>query len=392
MAPKIIYVTGFRQHAGKTVTCLGLLSLLTKAMEPSRIGYIKPVGQELVKLSDGSKIDKDALIVEEFGGIPDMDMKYVSPVRLASGFTKRYLESKDTILETRKLKDEIAKALNSLAHKEIIIAEGTGHPGVGGIVGLSNAKVAKLIDAEIIFLSGGGIGKALDMLEVDLSYFLYKRSRVRGIIFNKLIPDKIPTVKKYITEELLNQRFGSVGGSLSILGFLPQIEDLSHPSMRVIADSFRDCEVIGDINAEPWKIPCGSINVVTLPDEKFDPANRIESRGLVIISACSTNRIRKVINFNKQLKERDNGTVGGFIFTCHEDNSLDDRLKDEIAESGIPALTLHKDSASTEADILKVFENTKIQIFDKLKIEEIDALFEQYFDMQKFIDSFNIDI
>ena len=56
MAPTIVYVTGFRQHAGKTVTSLGLISQLRKRMDPARIAYLKPVGQELVTLPEGGRL------------------------------------------------------------------------------------------------------------------------------------------------------------------------------------------------------------------------------------------------------------------------------------------------------------------------------------------------
>src|SRR4030042_560364 len=138
MAPIIVYITGFRQHAGKTVTSLGLIALLRKYLDPIHIGYIKPVGQELVEVEAGRRIDKDARIVKEFSGIPDMDMRQVSPVRVGSGFTRSFLSAPDTREETKKLETTILESLKSLAHKKIIIAEGTGHPGVGSIVGLSN--------------------------------------------------------------------------------------------------------------------------------------------------------------------------------------------------------------------------------------------------------------
>ena len=165
------------------MTSLGLLSLLSRYVPPHKLGYIKPVGQELVELPDGSRVDKDAVIINRFGGIGDIDMRYVSPVRLGSGFTKRFLKSGNTEAEAQVLKNSILEAFASMEDKKFIVAEGTGHPGVGGIVDLSNAQVAKLIDGDVIFLSGGGIGKALDMLEVDLSYFMYKKNPGQGYHF-----------------------------------------------------------------------------------------------------------------------------------------------------------------------------------------------------------------
>ena len=48
MKPKIIYIAGFRQHAGKTTTSLGMIHSLSRIFDPDDIGYIKPVGQETV--------------------------------------------------------------------------------------------------------------------------------------------------------------------------------------------------------------------------------------------------------------------------------------------------------------------------------------------------------
>jgi hypothetical protein len=158
VAPTIVYLAGFRQHAGKTVTSLGIISRLLSVLPASRIGYLKPVGQELVKLPDGSLVDKDAEILERFSGIAGFDISVVSPVRIGSGFTQEYLAAGNRLQETRRLQDAIIASLERVADRDVIIAEGSGHPGVGGIVGLSNADVANL-SAPVVF-SGRRLGGA----------------------------------------------------------------------------------------------------------------------------------------------------------------------------------------------------------------------------------------
>ena len=281
MAPTVIYITGFRQHAGKTVTSLGIISRLRKTMDPSRIAYIKPVGQELVELPDGTFVDKDADILRKFSGIPDLDTKKVSPVKIGSGFTQEFLRSADQRRETLRLQDEILSCLDSLSHKEVIIAEGTGHPGVGAIVGLSNADVANLMNANVIFLSGGGLGKALDMLEVDLSYFLYKKSRVRGVVFNKVIPDKIESMASLVTEDLLNSKYGAFGGPLRILGFLPEINDLGKPSMRAILEKYKGAEPLGRTDSDAWQEPCSGTRIITADALSFRAADYLKPGDVV---------------------------------------------------------------------------------------------------------------
>lgn len=389
MAPVIIYITGFRQHAGKTVAALGLISCLKKVMDPARIGFFKPVGQEMVSLANGKRIDKDALIVDTFSGMPNINIEDTSPVRLTSGFTRKYLDSPDPEEETRKLRVEINKTLAMMADKDIIIAEGTGHPGVGSIVGLSNAKVSNLMKAEIIFLSAGGIGRALDQLEVDISYFLYKKSRVRGIIFNKLLPDKIPTVKKYITEDLLNRKLAAVGGPLRILGFLPLIEDLSNPSMNLISRKWENGETLGNPDTETWKTPCKEIKVLSKPSENLRRRNFLYPGDLIIMSCASQQRSRSILKYNKKLREHSRG-LGGIILAGGNYVTLESQIKKEIAAAALPALYIPEHMATCEQKLLKIYENTKLQVYDNSKIEQVEKLFLEHFDMQKFLDTFNI--
>jgi dethiobiotin synthetase len=386
MAPTVIYITGFRQHAGKTVTSLGIISRLRKLIDPSRIGYIKPVGHELVTMPDGTLVDKDANILRKFSGIPDLDPRAVSPVKLGSGFTQEYLRSDDHRRETRKLQDDILSCLESLSNKEVIIAEGTGHPGVGGIVGLSNADVANLMNASVIFLSGGGLGKALDMLEVDLSYFLFKKSRVRGIIFNKVIPDKIKSMEDLVTEDLLNSKYGAFGGPLRILGFLPEIDDLGKPSMRAIAEKYRGAEPLEKTDSPAWEIPCGQTRIISMDAHAFKIEDYLRAGDVVILAASSRRRARMIIEAYVRAEKRI--AIGGLVLTCGKTDVVDAGVRKEILEAGLPTVLVKDDTASAEQKILDIFENTKLQVYDTGKIAEIEELFERHFSLEKFTETF----
>ena len=97
MKPVIIYISGAHQHSGKTVTSIGLLSLLSKIYPSEDLGYIKPVGQQVIELDDGTTIDKDAQIIDRFGQIPSLDLKIVSPVQFPPTFTRDYLNSNNKV-------------------------------------------------------------------------------------------------------------------------------------------------------------------------------------------------------------------------------------------------------------------------------------------------------
>lgn len=388
MAPVIVYLTGYRQHAGKTVTSLGIISQLRRVLDPSTIGYIKPVGQEVSTLRDGAQVDKDVQLLSVFSSLPGFEARHLSPVRFTAGFTRSYLESRDPQELTRTLERRICESAASLADKKVIIAEGSGHPGVGAIVGLSNADVGNLLGAEIVFLSEGGIGRAIDTLEVYLSYFMHKGCRVRGVIFNRLIPDKIPTLQRYLTEDMLNDRFPGLGGNLHILGFIPAVHDLPQPSMDLVLNSLRHAEAIGDPGHPAWQRPCRTIRVISLPAQFLRPAQEIRRRDLVVLSANSTPRIRSIVSYHRQLGAARG--IGGLVLTCDEGDSLASDLRDDIVDSGLPAVLIRGDSAATEARLFGLYESTKLQVYDVDKVREVEDVYNASFDVHRFMDIFGI--
>ncbi len=385
MKPTIIYIAGSRQHSGKTVTSLGLLSLLSREYPSDQLGYIKPVGQEVVNLSTGKTLDKDAVIIDAFTEVPALDMEVISPVQLPSGFTKNFLSSPGQQAFTDTLKVRIRKAVTSLSQKKIIIAEGTGHPGVGGIVGLSNAEVCNLIDADILYISEGGIGKALDKMEVNLSYFRLHRNRVRGILFNKVIPSKIEQTKHYLTEDLINRKFRSQDTvPISILGFLPQVDRILHPSMNVIRARFKNHKVLGNPDGKLWKTPLNKIKVISLVAEAMYLEKYIEPGDVILIAASSRNRSSRVVRYAQKMK----GYLGGLILTSGEFTTLWPEIETQIEKSGIPAILVQEETAKAEQIVSSSYTNSKIQIYDEEKIVLIKELFQNHFDFQKFLDTF----
>ncbi len=385
MKPTIIYIAGSRQHSGKTVTSLGLLSLLSREYPSDQLGYIKPVGQEVVNLSTGKTLDKDAVIIDAFTEVPALDMEVISPVQLPSGFTKNFLSSPGQQAFTDTLKVRIRKAVTSLSQKKIIIAEGTGHPGVGGIVGLSNAEVCNLIDADILYISEGGIGKALDKMEVNLSYFRLHKNRVRGILFNKVIPSKIEQTKHYLTEDLINRKFRSQDTvPISILGFLPQVDRILHPSMNVIRARFKNHKVLGNPDGKLWKTPLNKIKVISLVAEAMYLEKYIEPGDVILIAASSRNRSSRVVRYAQKMK----GYLGGLILTSGEFTTLWPEIETQIEKSGIPAILVQEETAKAEQIVSSSYTNSKIQIYDEEKIVLIKELFQNHFDFQKFLDTF----
>jgi len=387
--PPVVFIAGERQHAGKTVASLGLIAALSNVIDPRDIGYFKPVGQEMVELPGGVKIDKDIQIVQEFTDLEMPDLGILSPVRVVSGVTRDYLRSDEPQRITAGFEAAIVKTLEALRSKKLIIAEGTGHPGVGSVIGLSNARVANLLGAKILYLVGGGIGRTLDELEVDLSYFSHHHSRVAGVLFNKVQADKLEQISEMLTESVLERMFPSWDPPLRIFGHLPQVMYLNNPSMHLIAQSFKQHRVMPCQGCQDsWYRACRTVKIFSQDYDKFSPETRLQARDIAVIGAGSRRRVKRLIELNQSLPAGDK--LGGIILTCANDQMPDEVTSAYLREGTLPALAVATDTAETDAILYKCFSNTKLQPYDKIKHDRIVELFAAHFEAERFVSAMGL--
>lgn len=220
-----IFVAASSQHVGKTTSTLGLVSSFMN--RGYKVGYCKPVGQKFLDVQN-LRVDKDTVLFADlinFNIVPELH----SPVLLGPGATENFLDNPETF----DLKEMILSAAKNLENaNEISIFEGTGHPGVGSVANLSNARVAKLIDAGVIMVVEGGIGSTIDMLNMTLSLFREEKVPVIGVIVNKVIPEKKKKIEHYVGGWLQKN-------NLELLGVLPYERTLAYPLMKTVAESIQ---------------------------------------------------------------------------------------------------------------------------------------------------------
>lgn len=386
--PPVVFIAGERQHAGKTVTSLGIISALCNHIDPADIGYFKPVGQELVTLPSGERIDKDVRIVQEFTDLDMPNLGMLSPVRVVSGLTREYIASNNPLERTAVFEKAIHQSMEHLASKRLIIAEGTGHPGVGSVIGLSNARVANMLGARILYLVGGGIGRTLDELEVDLSYFSHKRCRVGGVLFNKVRPGKVDTMRESLHEGVLERLFPEWDPSLKIFGHMPQVKYLNNPSMQLISHSFKTHRTLEGSAENAWHRACSKVVVISQGSDVFLPEEHLKSRDIAVLGAGSHTRLKRIIDFDATLPGSEK--LGGIILTCATDRMPDATASAWLAQSGIPSLVVSQDTADTDMTLHKCFSNTKLQLYDIKKHQHIVQLFTEHFDVKRFIRTFEL--
>jgi dethiobiotin synthetase len=197
MNRRAIFISATGQNVGKTTLCLGLIAALQKRF--NSIGFIKPVGQQHVKVDAGVNVDKDVVLFKKHFAL-DSSWSDMSPVIIPSGFTRDYL---DGAIDSSTLLENIGSAFYKIASQnDYTVVEGTGHVGVGSIVGLNNAIVASHLKLETIIIASGGLGSAHDELALNIAMFHQLGVKIRGVILNRVLDDKRQMLLDYFPTSL----------------------------------------------------------------------------------------------------------------------------------------------------------------------------------------------
>jgi len=160
---KKLFIAATAQNCGKTTMSVSLMHLARKKY--ARVGFIKPIGPKIEMFGD-RMVDMDAALMAKAYGLED-DIGLMSPVALHKNFTREFLADK---INPGQLESAVIAAVAELEKKnDLLIIEGAGHAGVGSIIGLNNARVAHLLNAPIIIVTGSGIGSVVDSLRLNMA-------------------------------------------------------------------------------------------------------------------------------------------------------------------------------------------------------------------------------
>jgi len=200
-----------------------------------KVGFLKPVGQQHVEVHSENqnsiiRVDKDVCLVREHFHLDHIDYEDMSPVIIPSGYTKKFVDGEITL---KSQIQDVEKAMQHITEaSDVVLAEGTGHCGVGSIVGLNNAKIASLIGADMVLVCNGGLGSAFDELELNRVLCQHYNVRIAGVIINKVIPDKLEQTAHYM-RKAMRQAWG-----VPLLGCVPDRAFLGCPALADLETLF----------------------------------------------------------------------------------------------------------------------------------------------------------
>ena len=217
-----LYLAATGQNRGKTTASLGLFDGFERA--GLRTAFMKPVGQRTV-IDHGQPADEDAVLMHEVFDLA-ADYLNMSPVHIPRGFTKAYIAGE--VVED--LGARILAARDSFrGANDMLLIEGTGHAGVGAVIGLSNAVVASMLGAPAIIVSEGGVGRPIDEIVLNASHFAAHGVPVAGAIVNKVDLDAQPGIERVLER-------GLALNGIRLLGVLPVRPILSNPTLGMVLE------------------------------------------------------------------------------------------------------------------------------------------------------------
>ncbi len=348
-----VYLAATGQNRGKTTVSLGVLDgFHRRGLSTS---FLKPVGQRTI-IEDGAPADEDAVLMKQVFGLHE-PLSQMSPVHIPRGFTKAYIDG-DVVED---LPARIRTAHADFASRDILLIEGTGHAGVGAVIGLSNATVAAMLGAPAIIVSEGGVGRPIDEIVLNAALFERHGVKVAGAIVNKVDLDAKPGLAQTLERGL--ERHG-----IPLLGVLPYRPILSNPTLAMVVEGLHGETVHPGPNLDQV---IGGIAIGAMEPEHM--LQRIGPRSLVIVPGDRSDVIAAIVDARR---DGSDGGVGALGLLLSGGYQLEDGLLAAIRAADLFAMHVAEDTYQVASDLHDLL--VKTHPADAGKIAEIKALLWEY--------------
>jgi hypothetical protein len=229
-----ILITSMDEGTGKTAITLALAKL---AADESDVGYMKPKGTRL-QSSVGKTLDEDPMLARELLGL-DAEMHELEPVVYSPTFIEQALRGRE---DPEALRDRIVDAFAGLSEdRDLMMVEGADSVSTGGIVDLTDAEVAELLEAKTLLVSSyeqpGDVDDVLAAAETLGDDLI-------GVLFNK-VPDQAYDSLEEDAAPYLD------GKGIDVLGILPREQELAGVTVGDLADEL-GAEVLTETSMDSY--------------------------------------------------------------------------------------------------------------------------------------------
>jgi BioD-like phosphotransacetylase family protein len=216
-----LYITSVEPYSGKTAVCLTLGRYLQA--DGYKVGYLKPVSTQPWRTPEGKLADEDAVFVHSMLGL-DGDPTAASPVIITPSTFRQRLKR----LSTEDLMGKILGAAEAAGEgKDILILEGGASLRSGYAMGLSNLRVAEVLDAPVLVIVS--YRDEIRLVDDALTASFRLGDRLCGVILNRVPQDAFEYVAEYARPFLENE-------GIIVYGALPSVPRISALSVGELAE------------------------------------------------------------------------------------------------------------------------------------------------------------
>lgn len=370
---KGIFVAASKQHVGKTTVSLSLMHKFKQKFQ--KVGFIKPVGQEHVIVGDKIKVDKDVNLFKNHFRLVDCNYKDMSPIVVDQLYTRKYIENIDYQKQTVSQIQKIKYCYQNLkSNHEFMVAEGTGHVGVGSVIGLSNAKIASLLNLDMLLVANGGIGNTIDTLELNKAMCDKENVNIKGVVINKVIPSKQEEISYYVSKYLKQY-------NIPVLGVVPFIGGIDEPTINDIMKWFQIKNLSQD-NKEIYHVKKVKLVELTLSNFLKDLKNNDNENTLFVTHSSRSDILLGFCSFASIYQITKNKKWKSALMLC-DDSACEDTIKDNINNCGAPIFSI---PMTTTDAIIKIKSHTaKLNADDPARTEKAIEHYTKYINIEKLI-------
>jgi BioD-like phosphotransacetylase family protein len=356
-----VYLAATGQNRGKTTVSLGVLDgFQRRGLSAS---FLKPVGQRTI-IEEGVPADEDAILMKQVFGLRE-PLRQMSPVHIPRGFTQAYIDG-DVVED---LPSRIGAAHAAFADREILLIEGTGHAGVGAVIGLSNAYVASMLGAPAVIVSEGGVGRPIDEIVLNAALFERHGVKIAGAIVNKVDLDAKPGLRQTLEHGLARH-------GIPLLGVLPYRPILSNPTLAMVLEG-----VHGEtIHAGPdLDEVIGGIAIGAMEPEHM--LQRIGPRSVVIVPGDRADVIGAIVGARENGAGEGDGALGLVLTGGYRPHEA---VLEAIRAADLFATLVPEDTYQVASELHDLL--VKTHPADAGKIAEIKALLWEYLFIDRVLD------
>jgi dethiobiotin synthetase len=356
--------------------CVSLMSALRKRLGERNVGFVKPLGRRFVLDESGRPMDKDAWLMKDYFKLKEQN-RDLSPSLLPVDV--------GALCEWRRRASlgHEWEAIETSAHRilsahEVTVAEGTGHVGVGSIVGMSNADVAKRLGLPMVIVGTGGVGSTYDELMLNKHLCDSVGVPVAGYILNKILPDKLEMVKHYM--EGASDKLGA-----PILGFVPYFEGFDRPSCADLESLFGRRMLSG--RSESLLHRFEKYELVTTSLRRFMEKLNSEGGALNTCFITHGSRVDLVMGLLTHAQDHrgDENFKCGLLLSCEDNVPLPEYIQEYLRHANIPVMVSPSTSAQT-AKMVGSFTAT-LNPEDPSSVERIVRRVEPHLDLDTILRS-----